>query len=78
MHSPDIEELHKKCVERLKDLIALSNRTCSLLELMTEFPITLEIWRNAIDQRMRKNEAQARYQEARERLFDAIRPQRPR
>jgi hypothetical protein len=43
-------------------------------ELMTEFPITLDIWQKAIDQRMRENEAQARYQEARERLFDAIRP----
>jgi hypothetical protein len=74
MHSPEIEELHKRCVERLKDLMALSNRTCSLLESMTEFPITLDIWQRAIDQRMRENEAQARYQEARERLFDAIRP----
>ena len=78
MHSPDIEELHKKCVERLKDLIALANRTCSLLESMTEFPITLGIWQKAIDQRMRENEAQIRYQEARELLFDAIRPQQQR
>jgi len=75
MQQPDIEELHNKCIEHLKDLIALANRTCSLLELMTEFPITWDIWQKAIDQRMRENEAQARYQEARERLFDAIRPQ---
>jgi hypothetical protein len=78
MHLPDIEELHNKCVERLKDLIALANRTCSLLESMTEFPITLDIWQKAIDQRMRENEAQIRYQEARELLFDAIRVQQQR
>ena len=70
-----VQNLPPATSERLKDLMAQANRTCSLLESMTEFPITLDNWQKAIDQRMRENEAQARYQEARERLFDAIRPQ---
>ena len=74
MESPEIKELHQKCVERLKDLIAQANRTCALLESMTEFPITLDVWLRAVDQRARENEAQARYQEVRERLFHAVRP----
>ena len=76
MESQEIEKLHKECVERLKDLIAQANRTCSLLESMTEFPITLNIWQKAIDQRVRENDAQVGYQRARESLFDAIRPKR--
>ena len=75
MGSPEIEELHKACVHRLKDLIAQANRTCSLLDSMTEFPISVDTWLNAVEQRVRENDAQARYQEARERLFDAIRLQ---
>jgi hypothetical protein len=74
MEPADIGELHRKCVERLKDLIAQANRTCSLLESMTEFPITLDIWLNAVEQRVRENHAATRYQEAREQLFDALRP----
>jgi hypothetical protein len=74
MESSDIEELHNKCLEALKNMVAQANRTCSLLESMTTFPITLDIWRRAVEQRMRENDAQARYQEARERLFKAIRP----
>ena len=75
MESPEIEKLHKKCVERLKDLIAQANRTCSLLDSMTQFPIPLDIWQDAVEQRVRENEAHFRYQEAREQLFDLIRPQ---
>jgi hypothetical protein len=78
MESPEIKELHKKCVERLKHLIAQANRTCSLLESMTEFPITLDMWQMAVHQRMSENNAQARYQEVRERLFDTIRPEQQR
>jgi hypothetical protein len=74
MESVDIKELHKTCVERLKGLIAQANRTCSLLESMTELPITLDIWLRAVDQRVTEDEAHFRYQEVRERLFDAIRP----
>lgn len=74
MPSLDIDRLHKECVESLKYLIAQANRTCSLLEKMREFPLSLEIWQQAVDQRLRENAAQTRYQEARERLFDAIRP----
>jgi hypothetical protein len=60
LQTANIEELHKECVESLKDLMAQANRTCSLLEAMTEFPITLEIWQQALDQRVRQNHAQAR------------------
>jgi hypothetical protein len=74
MASPDISHLHKNCVERLKELITQANRTCSLLDSMTEFPIALEVWQEAIEQRVRENDAQTRYQQARERLFDAMRP----
>jgi hypothetical protein len=74
MESLDIKELHKQCVERLKDLIAEANRTCSLLESMTEFPITLETWQLALSQRVSENNAHDRYQKIRERLFDVIRP----
>ena len=74
MESPEINELHNNCVARLKDLISNANRTCSLLESMTEFPITLNVWQDALEQRVRENEAQSKYQQARERLFEAIRP----
>lgn len=75
MEPPEIEKLHKKCVERLKDLIAQANRTCSLLDSMAEFPLSLNVWQEAVEQRVRENDAHRRYQEARARLFDAIRPQ---
>jgi hypothetical protein len=42
---------------------------------MTEFPGTLDTWQSALDQRMRENNAQVRYQEVRERPFDVMRPQ---
>jgi hypothetical protein len=71
MESPEIEKLHKKCVQQLKDLIAQANRTCSLLDSVTEFPISLDTWSSVLEQRVRENDAQARYQEAREQLFDA-------
>jgi len=74
MESLDIKELHKQCVERLKDLIAEANRTCSLLDSMTEFPITLETWQRAVSQRVSENSAYGRYQKVRERLFHMIRP----
>jgi hypothetical protein len=74
MGSGDIEQLHQQCVEALKDLIRQADRTCSLLQSMTEFPITLDSWNNALDHRVRENQAHARYQEARERLFRALRP----
>lgn len=77
MESPEIEKLHRKCVEGLKTLIVQANRTCSLLESMAQFPVASEIWQKAIEQRVRENDAQAQYQQARERLFDAIRPQQP-
>jgi hypothetical protein len=76
METPDIKKLHRECVERLKDLMAHANRTCSLLESMTEFLLSLEIWSKAVDQRVLENDAQARYQAARESLPDAIRPPR--
>jgi hypothetical protein len=75
MESPEIEELHQRCVESLKDLIVQANRTCSLLESMAEYPIKLDIWHRALEQRVRENAAHAMYQAARERLFAAIRPQ---
>jgi hypothetical protein len=75
MESASVEELHKKCVERLKELITQANRTCSLLEAMTEFPITLDSWQSALAQRLNENEAHQRYQFIRERLFQALRPQ---
>ena len=74
MESQNIKELHKQCVERLKDLIAEANRTCSLLESMTEFPVTLETWQRAINQRVSENDAYGRYQKVRESLFHVIRP----
>lgn len=37
--------------------------------------VRLDIWQEALEERMRENNAQARYQEARERLFDAFPPQ---
>lgn len=74
MEPPEIEKLHKRCVERLKDLIAQANRTCSLLDSMAEVPLSLDIWQKAVEQRVRENDAHARYQEARERLFKAMRP----
>jgi hypothetical protein len=42
---------------------------------MIEFPISLDMWQKAIEQRVRENDARFQYQEARERLFDAIRPE---
>jgi hypothetical protein len=74
MESVDFKALHKKCVDRLKDLIAEANRTCSLLDSMTEFPVTADTYQRAIDQRVSENDAHARYQEVRECLFDAMRP----
>lgn len=74
MASADINQLHKTCVERLKDLIAQANRTCSLRDSMTEFPIALEHYQRAVEQRVRENDAHTRYQQARERLFEAMRP----
>jgi hypothetical protein len=73
MKSPHIEQLHQECVETLKYLITQANRTCSILEAMTEFPITSDIWHSAVEQRVRENQAQAEYQQARERLFNEIR-----
>jgi hypothetical protein len=78
MESPEVKALHKECVVRLKELIAQANRTCALLESITEFPITWDMWQGAMDQRICENNAQARYQEARESLFAAIRPQQRR
>jgi hypothetical protein len=75
MEDSRARELHEECVKRLKDLIAESNRTCSLLESMTEFPTTAETWRKAVAQRVRENNAHERYQKAREHLFNAIRSQ---
>ena len=75
MESVDIKALHKKCVDRLKELIAEANRTCSLLDSMTESPVTAHTYQQAINQRVRENDAHARYQKVRRRLFDAIRPQ---
>jgi hypothetical protein len=63
MESVDIKELHKMCVERLKRLIAEADRTCSLLEFMTELPITLDIWLSVVEQRVIEDEAHSRYQE---------------
>jgi hypothetical protein len=74
MESADIKGLHKTCVERLKGLIAQANRTCSLLESITELPITLDTWLKVVEQRVTEDDAHLRYQEVRERLFDAIRP----
>ena len=74
MELVDIREMHKMCVERLKGLIAQANRTCSLLESMTELPITLDIWLRLVDQRVTEDDAYFRYQEVRERLFNALRP----
>jgi len=72
MASPDIHQLHKNCVERLKDLIIEANRTCSLLNAITKFPIALEVWQSALEQRVRENDAHSQYQQARERLFAAM------
>ena len=74
MESSEAEKLHKICIERLKELIAQANRTCSLLDAMAEFPISLDTWQKAVEQRMRENDTYARYQEVRERLFQVIRP----
>lgn len=72
MESSDIQALHRACVAKLKNLIAVANRTCSLLESITEFPLTFDLWQKAMEQRIAENEAQAQYQSAREHLFAAL------
>jgi len=42
---------------------------------MNSFPVSTELWIQAIEQRIAENEAQAQYQSARESLFEAFKPE---
>jgi hypothetical protein len=75
MESHEVEKLHADCVTELKAYIKEANRTCSLVESMTAFPVPMDIWTGAVEQRVQENRAQSRYREARERLLDAMRPE---
>ena len=74
METRGTEGLHKTCIDRLRRLIEEANRTCELLNSISSFPIPLETWTKVVMQRVAENEAQAQYQIARERLFEALKP----
>ena len=68
---PDLESLHRECMDALQEYIVKANRTCELLEGVTKFPVSLAQRKALLDQRSIENEAHERYQEARRRLFEA-------
>lgn len=75
MRPPDTEQLHRLCLDRWRRLIREATKTCSLIQSMNSFPVSTELWIQAIEQRIAENEAQAQYQSARERLFEAFKPE---
>jgi hypothetical protein len=69
--SNQVEEMHADCVRALRRYITEANKTCRLLEDITKFPINLETRSEILEQRLVENEAQERYQRARQALFQA-------
>jgi hypothetical protein len=45
-----------------------------MLEAMDQFPLSREVWRRAVQQRLAENDAHDRYRINREQLFEALRP----
>ena len=73
MTEPEIQTLHRMCVTALKETIAQAQKTCSLLETL-EFPVSLDVWMEAVNHRSAENDAYDRYRIVREELFKALRP----
>lgn len=71
--TPDVPALHRSCVESLKRYISEANKTCSMLNDIRSFPISLQQKLAIIEQRARENQAQSNYQLARSDLFEAAR-----
>ena len=62
------------CLKALREYIDAARKTCSLLEAMDQFPLSHEVWHQAVGQRLAENDAHDRYRIVREQLFEALRP----
>jgi hypothetical protein len=71
MSDPDLKGLQRRCVETLRRYIAEANKTCSLLESVLDFPVSMPERLKIIEQRAKENYAQSEYQATRAALFDA-------
>jgi hypothetical protein len=74
MEPEEIRSLHRMCVVALRDYIDAARKTCTILEAMGQFPLSREVWRRAVEQRLAENDAHDRYRVIREQLFEAPRP----
>jgi len=70
----ELRKLHRLCLTALRDYIHQANATCSLLQAMDQFPISMHGWLSAVNQRNGENDAYERYRIVREQLFKALRP----
>ena len=65
----DLTKLQRECTTALREFIDAATMTCQLLEGVSNYPVSSETKFRLLDQRMKENELQERYQRARQKLF---------
>ncbi len=73
MDPKQFAELHAKCWETLKHYVHEADRMCELFGHCLPEPSSIQIRSDIAEQRIRENNANARYSEIRRQLFEAAR-----
>ena len=73
MDSKQFAELHAQCWETLKHYVHEADRMCELFGHCLPEPSSIQIRSDIAEQRIRENNAHARYSEIRRQLFEAAR-----
>jgi len=73
MNPKQFAELHAKCWETLKHYVHEADRMCELFGHCLPEPSSIQIRSDIAEQRIRENNAHARYSEIRRQLFEAAR-----